>query len=62
MDRSEIISELKSVTNCSDSEAAFYLEAADYDLGRAVAMFYGERPLHSSPEPNCFTFTIFPAK
>lgn len=45
MDRSGVISQMISLTNCSDSEAAFYLEAANYDLDRAVAMFYGGLPL-----------------
>ena len=42
MDRSAITAEFASLTNCSDAEAAFYLEAANYDLDRAVSMCYGE--------------------
>lgn len=41
MDPNEVVSQFVSLTNCSDSEASFYLEAANYDLDRAVAMFYG---------------------
>ncbi len=41
MDRNEVVSQFVSLTNCSDNEASFYLEAANYDLDRAVAMFYG---------------------
>ena len=41
MNRSEVLSQFVSLTNCSDNEASFYLEAANYDLDRAVAMFYG---------------------
>ncbi len=41
MDRNEVVSQFVSLTNCSDTEASFYLEAANYDLDRAVAMFYG---------------------
>ena len=41
MDRSDVIAQFVSLTNCNDAEAAFYLEAAHYDLDRAVAMFYG---------------------
>ena len=43
MDRNEVVSQFVSLTNCSDNEASFYLEAANYDLDRAVAMFYGAR-------------------
>jgi len=41
MDRNEVVSQFVSLTNCSDTEASFYLEATNYDLDRAVAMFYG---------------------
>lgn len=44
MDRSDVIAQFVSLTNGSDAEAAFYLEAAHYDLDRAVAMFYDQAP------------------
>ena len=42
MDRSEVMSQFISLTNCTDNEASFYLEAANFDVDRAVAMFYGK--------------------
>lgn len=42
MERAEVASQFISLTNCTDTEASFYLEAANYDLDRAVAMFFGE--------------------
>lgn len=44
MDRNEVVSQFVSLTNCSDTEASFYLEAANYNLDRAVAMFYDQAP------------------
>ena len=41
MDQAEKISHFVSITACTDSEASFYLEAANYDLDRAVAMYCG---------------------
>lgn len=41
MDLQEIASSFAALTNASNNEAEFYLEAANYDLDRAVEMFYG---------------------
>ena len=41
MDQADVASQFVSLTSCSEIEASFYLEAANYDLDRAVAMFYG---------------------
>ena len=41
MDRGEVASSFAALTNASANEADFYLEAANYDLDRAVEMFYG---------------------
>ena len=42
MNRNEVASSFAALTNASNNEAEFYLEAANYDLDRAVEMFYGE--------------------
>lgn len=42
MDQADVASQFMSLTNCNEAEASFYLEAADYNLDRAVAMFFGE--------------------
>lgn len=41
MDREEINANFMSLTNTSPVEAEFYLGAANYDLDRAVQMYYG---------------------
>ena len=43
MDQADVASQFTSLTNCTDTEASFYLEAANYDLDRAVAMYFGEQ-------------------
>ena len=43
MDQADVASQFMSLTNCTNTEASFYLEAANYDLDRAVAMFFGEQ-------------------
>lgn len=43
MDQADVASQFMSLTSCTDTEASFYLEAANYDLDRAVAMYFGEQ-------------------
>ena len=43
MDQADVASQFMSLTNCTNTEASFYLEAANYDLDRAVAMYFGEQ-------------------
>ena len=42
MDQAAVVSQFVALTNCTEAEASFYLEAANYDLDRAVAMFFGK--------------------
>ena len=51
MDHDEINANFMSLTNTSPVEAEFYLGAANYDLDRAVQMYYGPSclELHSWP-------------
>lgn len=54
MDQADVVSQFVALTNCNDTEASFYLEAANYNLDRAVAMFFGKLQAGGSSQPDAW--------